>query len=169
MPRLKGKWRIDPAQRFLAKFVQGDPSACWEWSAGRFRSGYGQFNAGDGVLRAYYAHRFSYEHFVGPIPPGMYVCHHCDNPGCVNPAHLFLGAAADNHADMRSKGRGVSGFAIRFGKLSDEQVAAIRAQAASGAALRDIASQYGIAYSYAWKLANNQRRHASIEEAANVG
>jgi hypothetical protein len=76
---------------------------CIEWrNAYRNSKGYG-FHDGEG------AHRWTWRQANGPIPPGMMVCHHCDNPGCVNLAHLYLGTAADNAADMVARGRVFTG------------------------------------------------------------
>lgn len=72
-----------------------------EWTGATLK-GYGQI--GDGrCLR--YTHRVAWELVNGPIPDGMHVCHHCDNPPCCNVDHLFLGTDADNNADMIAKGR----------------------------------------------------------------
>lgn len=62
-------------------------------------------SGGYGWIRGIQAHRYSYERFVGPIPEGLFVCHKCDTPSCVNPHHLFVGTAMDNHLDAVSKGR----------------------------------------------------------------
>lgn len=84
-----------------------EQDSCWEWPASRNPvSGYGQLSAWkDGRRIMLSAHRIAYEAFVGPIPNGMQVCHSCDNTGCFNPSHLFVGTQRDNVDDMWQKGR----------------------------------------------------------------
>jgi len=78
-------------------------SDCWEWRGARKTpGGYGHFRYKGKTLKA---HRFAWEAIYGPIPPGIHILHKCDNPGCVNPGHLFAGNAKDNACDAVSKGR----------------------------------------------------------------
>lgn len=92
------------AQRWAAKIdTSGHPNGCWIWLAAK-TCGYGVINIGNGITRK--ASRVTWELLIGPIPKGMHVLHRCDNPPCVNPAHLFLGTHLDNVADMNAKGRG---------------------------------------------------------------
>jgi hypothetical protein len=76
------------------------PNGCWEWHLPKQR--YGRIRVAGRTLRA---HRASWEAFRGAIPPGMNVLHHCDNPPCVNPDHLWLGTQMDNVQDCIAKGR----------------------------------------------------------------
>ena len=90
------------AARFWSRIRKGVPDDCWEWTAGKFSRGYGV--AWNGKV-ATQASRIVWELTRGKIPSGMQVCHKCDNPGCCNPDHLFLGTMADNMQDKIRKNR----------------------------------------------------------------
>jgi hypothetical protein len=100
------KYKKIPAEdRFWKKVDKsGD---CWEWKASKTELGYGQFYPEHGSPVK--AHRYSYSISVGDIPINMCVCHTCDNPGCVNPGHLWVGSITDNAQDKVRKGRSFTG------------------------------------------------------------
>src|SRR5690606_26360550 len=119
----------DIYERFWEKVLIRSDEACWEWQATRNNKGYGLFTISAAVGKQL-AHRFSYETRHGRIPVGLSVMHSCDNPRCVNPAHLSVGTHQENLRDMARKGRwrnsGVRGESVGTSKLTDEQVIAIR-------------------------------------------
>lgn len=139
----------------LARFTPDLPSdECWEWTGGRHRSGYGYVCFDRRVL---YAHRVSYTVHHGPIPAEHFVCHRCDNPPCVNPAHLFIGTPADNFADMKSKGRHARGATNGHARLSEESVRKIRLQVQAGVPQPTIASELGVSQSTVSLVASGRR------------
>lgn len=93
-------------ERFMEK-TQKLPNGCIEWTGRRRPEGYGRF--GDGEVRsawkAYSAHRWIWAYHNGPIPKGMQINHHCDNPPCVNLDHLYCGTQKDNIRDMMERKR----------------------------------------------------------------
>jgi hypothetical protein len=147
-------------ERFIAKVQVLTDRDCWEWQGAR-QFGYGVFQLGVGVAKK--AHRLAWEWEHGPIPDGMCVCHHCDNPSCCNPSHLFLGTPQDNVRDRNAKGRQAKGKSLaqavrasgiyervprgsqcHASKLMPEDVRDIRRLRSEGMTQQALADKYGI-------------------------
>ena len=131
--------------RWAAKVAIGDD--CWEWMGSRRPAGYGRLRDERGT--PYRAHRISYRLLVGDIPDGFCVCHHCDNPGCVKPSHLFVDTQEENIRDRESKGRGAAPPVLRGedrpdAKLTEQDVREIRRRLSFGESQRSLAIRFGV-------------------------
>lgn len=108
-------------KRFWSKVNKNTESGCWDWTAGRFNSGYGCFNlVVDGKKKARLAHRVAYELIVGPIEPGLVLDHRCHNPLCVNPSHLRACTQSQNamnglkHRDGSAPYKGAYRYGVKW-------------------------------------------------------
>jgi hypothetical protein len=126
-------------ERFWQKVLRTPD--CWQWIASCTTHGYPQIREGNCHSRMLKAHRVCWEIHFGPIPDGMHVLHRCDNPGCVNPSHLFLGTNLDNINDCIAKNRKPKGEEIWTSKLREDQIPIIRT---SGFSQQKIANIFGI-------------------------
>jgi len=157
-------------ERFYAKISKiPTERGCLEWMAG-LRNGYGHFNIRKQFV---YAHRFAWELVNGPVPDDLVVCHHCDNPRCVNTDHLFLGTKADNTHDMIEKGRAVHspryGESIGTSKLTAQQVLEIRSEKYANWYGTDIAAEFGVTETLISSILNRRSwRHLGSTEDAPV-
>ena len=144
--------------RFWDKVSVKSTEECWEWTACKLQFGYGRMAVGD---TQYLAHRISYAVHVGELLPGMYICHSCDNPACVNPRHLFQGDALLNRLDSDLKGRGITpphghGENHPNNKLSNDDVYAIRELAKARVYQKVIGEIFGITQSVVSRIVTKQ-------------
>lgn len=127
--------------------ISVDARGCFNWTKSKCK-GYGRIMIGSrkipGDRKPKYAHRVSYELFRGTIPPGIMVCHHCDNPACINPAHLFLGTSEDNLRDALRKGRLPTGEENHNAKLTRDAISLACKQYKAGRSLRSISKDIGV-------------------------
>lgn len=98
---------------------------CWRWTGPKNQQGYGILSLKHIVISS---HRFSYEHYIGPIPEGKLIRHSCDNPECSNPEHLSTGDHKENAQDMLDRSRCNVGSRAYNAKLTEEDVINIRAE-----------------------------------------
>lgn len=161
--------------RFWIKVKKGAAAECWPWIGARQATGYGFMFASGSPRRWLLAHRFSYELASGASIPEVIVgsdgvagktqvCHTCDNPPCVNPAHLWLGTLRDNQRDKTHKGRNADNRGPRNprAKLTESDVAEIRALRGEGLTQQAIAGRYGVAQATISKILIGQRWKSTV-------
>lgn len=133
-------------ERFEEKYTPEALTGCFLWTGAMER--YGKIKVGGKV---YGAHVVAYRLFKGDVPHGLHVCHHCDNPACVNPSHLFLGTHEENMRDRDKKGRHPQ---VRD-RLGDE---VIRALLQTDGGHTAVARLFGVSKGYVANLRKGRRR-----------
>jgi len=148
---------LGPDDVFHSKYVKLE-SGCWEWKATRNKFGYGIFLLPGGKQTR--AHRYMFEQINGNIPHGKVIMHACDNPPCVNPAHLSIGTKLENNRQAWSKGRRIGGDKHWKTKIPVAHIP--RIQKMSKVMLqREIASIYGVDPSTISQILGGKRRKGS--------
>lgn len=139
------RWQTVPLKERFQRYIGPTTErGCVLWTGTTNADGYGLIGSGTQKGKNILAHRLAYEFANGPVPEALSVLHSCDNPPCINPAHLFLGTTAVNCADMIAKDRHIRGQRSHFAKLTDEIVLAMRAQYAQGGiSRRELAKRFG--------------------------
>lgn len=150
------------AARFRKFIPDSSPDECWEWQSTRNNSGYGKFWLNG---RTRLAHRVSYELHKGEIPAGLAVRHTCDNPPCVNPAHLLVGTGKDNARDALERNRYRRGATNGRAKLTEQQVRDIKQCWILGETQVALARRFGVSRSAVQYLLSG-RNWAHVGEAS---
>jgi len=149
----RGRPPVPVGVRFWKKVNKHGPihpilgTRCWLWTAGTFKSGYGNIFSGGQFGKPTRAHRVSWVLHNGKIPKGLCVLHKCDIPLCVNPKHLFLGTFAINNQDCINKNRrnAPSGELHHYAKLTSFKVIQIRKLYSSGGeTLKSLSRKFGV-------------------------
>ena len=152
--------------RKLLASVRLMPNGCWEWTKSRKSGGYPQFVRVDGTKNVG-GHRLMLTS-LGHKLDGLCACHHCDNPPCVRPDHLFPGTHRDNSKDCHKKGRNSPPPVIDWAdemkerrhhwqKLSRDDIPLIRARLAAGETLSAIAIDFGVGFKAISKIKTGER------------
>ncbi len=142
--------------RIMEKCIRNNETGCLEFF-GCHNKGYGKIKIGGKYGKHKYVHRVIWEHKNGKIPEGLQICHHCDNPRCCEPNHLFLGTHADNMKDMANKDRAHRTIGELSGncKLTSAQIESIRKDTRMQTV---IAKEYSVAKSTICQIKNGTQR-----------
>lgn len=155
--------------RFHHILMQSRPGDCIPWAGAKSKKGYGVLRVNG---KPQYAHRVSWTIFRGPIPNEMHVLHHCDNPPCIRPSHLFLGDDLANQRDSIAKGRHtapplVRGADHKLAKLTNDHVREIRALHQAGTSQTDLARKFEVSLSSVHRIVHNQSwRHVDAHSGS---
>jgi hypothetical protein len=134
------------SDRLLARGVR-TPTGCLEWSGSRDLHGYGWIHLAGKTVKV---HRAAFAVFVRPIVDGELICHHCDNPPCFEPSHLFAGTVLDNTRDMIAKGRRrpdlgyIKGETHHQAILTEDAVRRLRTMRSEGATYPVLMAEFGV-------------------------
>lgn len=137
------------AQTFDEHYRVDEVTGCWLWLRGKSQKGYGKLTIANKTVLA---HRFAYARVHGPVPPDVLICHRCDTPACVNPAHLWPGTKSSNRLDALDKGRVPFGEGHGMAILSEAAVLDIRARVAAGERQCDLAREYEVGLDLIWQI-----------------
>lgn len=147
--------------RFFAKCGQMNSDGCIPWVGTKTKRGYGLIQAAGIRSRKTTAHRIAWVLANGDLAPGALVLHRCDNPSCVNVAHLFVGSQQENVDDMVSKGRHAWKDGQPWQKLNDSDVFRIIEMRRSGFTQQDVAESFGVSRSLISMVENCKVKHAA--------
>lgn len=138
-----------PSERL--EFMSKKDGDCIVYTGAKSRNGYGSFFYKGRYISA---HRAAYMEKYGPIESGLHVLHKCDNPSCINVAHLFLGTHQDNMDDRNKKGRcnPARGESSNFSKLKESDVKKIRELSSLGVRPTELSRKFGVTTSNIWMI-----------------